>query len=136
MSVDVPAGFRPVPQTNTFETFVGPLYEKWDGEDYICGFRAATHHGNRRGVVHDGMLFTFANHTLGNMVWERFKDQPCATVTLNVDYLAGALSGNWIECAGNITRETRSLIFIKGQLTIDGQNIMTASGVWKKLGAD
>ena len=51
-------------------------------------------------------------------------------------YLAGARTGDWIECTGNITRETRSLIFIKGQLTIEGRIVMTASGVWKKLGAD
>ena len=70
------------------------------------------------------------------MVGERVENKPCATVTLNVDYLAGAKIGEWIECTGAITRETRSLIFIKGQLTINGQIVMTASGVWKKLGAD
>ncbi|MFP6748804.1 MAG: PaaI family thioesterase [Alphaproteobacteria bacterium] len=136
MSTDVPAGFKLAAESETFESFVGPLYEKREGEQYTCGFRAAPHHGNRRGVVHGGMLFTFADHTLGNMVWERSQDQACATVTLNVDYLAGARTGDWIECTGNITRETRSLIFIKGQLTIEGRIVMTASGVWKKLGAD
>ncbi|MDA1098352.1 MAG: PaaI family thioesterase [Proteobacteria bacterium] len=136
MSAEVPAGFETAAASETFESFVGPLYEKWDGEQYVCGFRAAPHHGNRRGVVHGGMLFTFADHTLGNMVWARCENRPCATVTLNVDYLAGARTGDWIECTGGITRETRSLIFIKGQLTIDGRIVMTASGVWKKLGAD
>lgn len=136
MSAEIPAGFEAAAESESFESFVGPLYEKWDGEQYICGFRAAPHHGNRRGVVHGGMLFTFADHTLGNMVWARNGNKPCATVTLNVDYLAGARTGDWIECTGSITRETRSLIFIKGQLTIGGQIIMTASGVWKKLGAD
>ena len=136
MSVDVPAGFEPADESDTFESLVGPLYEKWEGETYPCGFRAARHHGNRRGVVHGGMLFTFADHTLGNMVWARNDNEPCATVTLNVDYLAGAKTGDWIECTGAITRETRSLVFIKGQLSVDGQAVMTASGVWKKLGAD
>ena len=136
MSSEVPAGFEIATESENFESFVGPLYEKWDGEQYICGFRAAPHHDNRRGVVHGGMLFTFADHTLGNMVWERFGNKPCATVTLNVDYLAGAKTGDWIECTGSITQETRSLIFIKGQLTVDGQIVMTASGVWKKLGRD
>ncbi|MBC8240342.1 MAG: PaaI family thioesterase [Alphaproteobacteria bacterium] len=136
MDSDLPAGFNAAAESDTFESLVGPLYEKWDGEQYVCGFRAAPQHSNRRGVVHGGMLFTFADHTLGNMVWERFENKPCATVTLNVDYMAGAKTGDWIECTGAITRETRSLIFIKGQLTIDGQIVMTASGVWKKLGAD
>jgi len=136
MSAEVPAGFKPAASSETFESFVGPLYEKWDDAGYTCGFHAARHHENRRSVVHGGMLFTLADHTLGNMVWERAAGTPCATITLNVDYLSGARSGDWIECTGAITRETRSLIFIKGQLTIEGQTVMTASGVWKKLGAD
>ena len=136
MKVEVPAGFEMATKSETFESLVGPLYEKWVDGQYTCGFRAAPHHGNRRGVVHGGMLFTFADHTLGNMVWERNDNKPCATITLNVDYLAGAKTGDWIECTATITRETRSLIFIKGQLTVDGQTVMTASGVWKKLGAD
>ncbi|MDP6872017.1 MAG: PaaI family thioesterase [Alphaproteobacteria bacterium] len=136
MSDDVPAGFEPAAGNEPFESFVGPLYEKRDDGGLTCGFRAAAHHGNRRGVVHGGMLFTFADHTLSSMVWERAAGTPCATITLNVDFLAGARAGDWIECTGAITRETRSLIFIKGQLTIDGEPVMTASGVWKKLGAD
>ena len=136
MNVDAPTGFQQSSQSNSFATFVGPLYEKWDAENYICGFRAAAHHCDFRSIVHDGMLFTLAHHALSNMVVKGFKNQPCSTVTLNVDYLGNAVSGDWIECTCHITRQTRSLIFIKGQLSIDDQNIMTASGIWKKLDAD
>jgi len=136
MSAEVPAGFKPAASSETFESFVGPLYEKWDDDGYACGFQAARHHENHRSVVHGGMLFTLADHTLGYMVGERTAGKPCATITLNVDYLSGARSGDWIECTGAITGETRSLIFIKGQLSIDGEPVMTASGVWKKLGED
>ncbi|MDP6346182.1 MAG: PaaI family thioesterase [Alphaproteobacteria bacterium] len=135
MASEVPAGFEPVKESETFEGFVGPLYERRNGADYACGFRAAPHHVNGRGVVHAGMLSTFTDHTLGNLV-EQAAERPCATISLNMDYLAGAHTGDWIECSGRVTRQTRSLVFIKGQLSVDGELVMTASGVWKKLGAD
>ena len=136
MSDDVPAGFVLPENANRFEDLVGPIYEKGASDDYVCAFRPEAKHDNRRGVVHGGMLFTLADHTLGNMVWDRAGGQPCATVSLNVDYIAGVRAGDWVECSGHITRETRSLIFIKGELTVGGRIVMTATGVWKKLGAD
>jgi len=136
MSGDVPAGFSEPDLRNTFEQLAGPIYEKGSGEDYVCAFRPAQQHTNRRGVIHGGMLFTLADHTLGNIVWDRVGQRPCATVSLNVDYVAGVRPGDWVECRGRITRETRSLVFIKGELMVDERIVMTATGVWKKLGAD
>lgn len=135
MASDVPAGFQPEEGGNPFTVLIGPLYERRDGDGYAMGFRPDERHANRRGVVHGGMLFTLADHTLGNMVWEANEGKPCATVSLNVDYVSGARAGQWLECTGRISRETRSLIFIKGELTADGEIAMTATGVWKKLGA-
>lgn len=136
MDSDIPKGFRSATESNPFETFVGPLYEKWNSAKCISGFMAADHHGNRSGEVHGGMLFTFADHTLGNLAWIKNKNRPCATITLNMDYFSGARAGDWIVCTGTITKETRSLFFIRGQLTIDEQIIATTSGIWKKLGTD
>jgi len=136
LSGEVPAGFAAAEQGTGFETLVGPIYEKGSGDDYVCGLHVAGHHVNRRGVVHGGMLFTLADHALGNMVWERVGQKPCATVSLNVDYIAGVRPGDWLECRGRITRETRALVFIKGELLVDGEVVMTATGVWKKLGVD
>ena len=133
---DVPADFVAPDVPNSFETLVGPIYEKVDDKGYVCGFRPGQAHTNRRGVVHGGMLFTLADHALGNIVWERVGQQPCATVSLNVDYVAGVKLGDWVECRGRVTRETRSLVFIKGELSVGDRVVMTATGVWKKLGAD
>lgn len=135
MSADVPAGFVPEEGGNPFTILIGPLYERRDGDGYAMGLRAEERHGNRRGVVHGGTLFSLADHTLGNIVWAVNENKPCATVSLNVDYVAGATVGQWLECTGRITRETRTLIFIKGEVMADGELAMTATGIWKKLGA-
>tara|TARA_R110002167_G_scaffold30252_3_gene100111 strand:- start:207 stop:617 length:411 start_codon:yes stop_codon:yes gene_type:complete len=135
MTAEVPAGFAPEQGGNAFTVLIGPLYERRDGEDYAMGLRADERHANRRGVVHGGTLFTLADHTLGNMVWTANENKPCATVSLNVDFVSGARAGQWLECTGHISRETRTLIFIKGEVTADGETVMTATGIWKKLGA-
>ena len=133
---EVPAGFQATDAQAGFDGLVGPIYEKGAGEDYACGLRVGERHLNRRGVVHGGMLFSLADHALGNMVWERVGQKPCATVSLNVDYIAGVRPGDWLECRGRITRETRALVFIKGELVVGDDVVMTATGVWKKLGID
>jgi uncharacterized protein (TIGR00369 family) len=136
MPSDVPAGFAVPEAVSGFDGLIGPMYEKGSGDDLVCALRVGAQHLNRRGVVHGGLLFTIADHTLGKMVWHRVGEKPCATVSLNVDYVAGVKPGDWVECSGQVTRETRSLVFIKGELRVDGKVVMAATGVWKKLGAD
>ena len=81
-----------------------------------------------------GMLMTFIDRTLGSLVWHAIDGRPCATVSLNTDFLAPARPGDWIECRGQVTRQTRALVFVRGELTTADRTLMTASGVWKKLG--
>ncbi len=38
MSSDVPAGFEAAAKSNTFESLVGPLYEKWGGNNMSAAF--------------------------------------------------------------------------------------------------
>lgn len=135
MSDSVPAGFAPEEGGNPFTVLIGPLYERAGDDGYAMGLHAGAQHANRRGVVHGGVLFSLADHTLGNMVWMANDNRPCATISLNVDYVAGARAGQWLECRGRISRETRTMIFMKGEVLADGEMVMTATGIWKKLGA-
>lgn len=55
-----------------------------------------------------------------------------ATVSLNVDFVAGGRLGDWIEAVPEIVRKTRTLVFAKAQVLADGDRLIaTASGVWK-----
>jgi hypothetical protein len=55
---------------------------------------------------------------------------------MQCQFLAPAKLGDLVEVAPVLTRRTRSLIFLRGDFTVGGAPIFTASSVWKILGQD
>ncbi len=129
-----PEGFTQITDPPGFDAMVGPYYRKQTDDGLVHGFLAEARHINPRGVIHGGMLMTFIDRTLGSLVWQAIDGRACATVSLNTDFLAPARPGDWIECRGQVTRQTRALVFVRGELTAGDRTLMTASGIWKKLG--
>ena len=54
-----------------------------------------------------------------------------STVSMNCDFLAPISAGNWIDGSGEVIRRTRSLAFVRGLLQVDGQEMVSATGVWR-----
>lgn len=90
---------------------------------------------NGGGALHGGCLMTMADNMLGATAHEAIEGKMAATVTLNTDFLAaGSLDGPVFGQA-RITRATRSLIFVSGELSQNDRVLMSASGIWKVIGA-
>ncbi|MBX6369120.1 MAG: PaaI family thioesterase [Rhodospirillales bacterium] len=107
------------------------------GEDGpVFGFIAEAKHANVRGVVHGGMLMTFADEALGRTVAEAVGDRPLATIQLDTHFLAPARLGDFVEARARVTRRTRSVVFVEGVLAIKEHTIARAHGIWKVLKAE
>ena len=128
----VPEGWVLRP-TKAFGTHVGPFYKPIEGDDTLCGFLADERHGNKRGVVHGGMLATAFDVALGNASWVAAGQKPCATVQLNIHFVGALQLGEFAQMQAEVVRATRSLVFLRGTMTVDGRVIATADGVWKIL---
>ena len=148
----VPAGFV-LRSTKEFATQAGPFYAPPDGDSLGCGFLASAKHGNKRGVVHGGMLATAFDVALGNASWSAAGQKPCATVQLNVHFIGAVKMGDFAFVRVEVMKATRTLVFLRGVMTvtasigvdgagIDGAGIdgagverlvATADGVWKIL---
>jgi acyl-coenzyme A thioesterase PaaI-like protein len=87
-------------------------------------------------VIHGGMLMTFADAALGQAAWDACDHANCVTLNMQSQFLAPAKEGDWVEVAPVLTRRTRSLIFLRGDVTVDGAPIFSVSSVWKILGQD
>jgi len=92
-------------------------------------------HCNEGDVVHGGCLATFADMAL--FVIGSPELQGCAnsvTVSLNLAFVNSAKNGEWIEARGEITRSTRRMLFLTGQILNPGAKkvVATFSGVVKK----
>lgn len=128
----VPAGWTLRP-TKAFATHVGPFYSPPDGDALGCGFIAGPKHGNKRGVVHGGMIMTAFDVALGNASWTASSGKPCATVQLNTSFVGAVKMGDFVFVRAEIVKATRSMIFLRGTMLVDDRVVAVADGVWKIL---
>ena len=116
-----------------FNAHVGPFYQREGGDALACGFVTDARHGNKRGVTHGGMIATAFDVALGNASWQAADGKPSATVQLNIQFIGALQLNEFAEIAVEIVRATRSLVFIRGVMSVGERTIATADGVWKIL---
>lgn len=114
---------------------VGPLWQRAYGQDLTFGFLAEERHLNRRGVVHGGMLMTFADQALGLTAREANGGLPQATIQLDTQFIAPAAAGEFISVTAEVVRRTRSILFMRGTLVVGERAVASSQGIWKVLSA-
>lgn len=127
-----PDGYVPstIPD-GTFGKLLGTLYRRREGGGFA--FRVEARHGNVRGAIHGGMLMTMADQVLGLTVQQAIGGGPTATISLNCDFVSSAKPGDLIEGTAEVTRITRSIVFVQGRLACGDRLILSAAGLWKRL---
>ncbi|MCZ6509776.1 MAG: PaaI family thioesterase, partial [Alphaproteobacteria bacterium] len=78
---------------------------------------------------HGGALLAFADSALTAFAMDAIErgDERVATITVNSEFVAPVRLGDWIECRGAVTKLTRSLAFVRGEMTVDGETVMIGS---------
>ena len=132
--IAIPEGFEPLRIGGDFLRLNGPIYARRDGDRLRVGFRVEPRHCNPMKMCHGGMLASFADmllpvtaHAQSAAVANRF----LPTINLQLDYLAPAPLGAWVEGEGQLLRETRSLVFVQAVASADGVPCLRASGIFK-----
>ena len=116
-----------------FTQHVGPLWTRGSGKDAVFGLEVAEIHLNRRGHLHGGMLATLADNSLAMAVAAAVPGRPIATIQLNVQFVAPARLGDFIEAHCEVVRLTRSIIFMGAKLLVGTRTAASATGIWKIL---
>jgi acyl-coenzyme A thioesterase PaaI-like protein len=116
-----------------FIGLVGPLYHRpFDGGDTAWfRFIAEDKHRNRNNVVHGGMLTTFADRALGFTVRRGDLTRRQATIQLDTHFIKAVQIGDTVDFEGHIIRETRTFVFADGNMTVNGDIVATARGIWR-----
>jgi acyl-coenzyme A thioesterase PaaI-like protein len=115
-----------------FNDHAGPYFHRIreDGSA-LCAMRVEPHHLNGGGMLHGGAIMAFADHCL-YVFAGAMGDQASVTVSLHGDYLGGVPPGAVVECTGEVTRQTRSMTFLRGLMTCDRSPVFSFSGVLKR----
>lgn len=116
-----------------FNSHVGPFYQREGGDPARCGFLTDERHGNKRGVCHGGMIATAFDVALGNAGWSASGGRPCATINLNIQFIGALHLHEFAEIGIETLRATRSLVFLRGVMTVGERLVASADGVWKIL---
>lgn len=112
---------------------VGPLWQTDDGETLRIGFVARPEHANRRGVVHGGMLMTFADQALGAVALQAAAGSKLATVQLDTHFIDAVAIGEFVEGTARVERRTRSMLFMRGSMFVGDRIVAMSHGIWKVL---
>jgi acyl-coenzyme A thioesterase 13 len=130
--VDVPAGYSVSRRSSGYLDLIGPIHEAGDGDGYRLGLRIDARHVNSRGFCHGGVLAALADVHLGRMAaLSATPSLPLVTIHLDLDYLAPAQLGAWLEASGRVDRTGRSLAHSSGIITADGAPVLRCAAVFQ-----
>lgn len=130
----IPEGFAPLEMGGPFMAVNGPLFVRRDAGGLGLGLRIERRHVNPMAHLHGGMMASFCDMLLvciAHHESEVLRAHFMPTVSLQLDYLAPAPLGCWIEGRGQLLRSTRTLAFVQALVTADGLPCVRASGVFK-----
>jgi uncharacterized protein (TIGR00369 family) len=89
-------------------------------------------HMNAAGSTHGGFLMSVLDSGMGTAAHQVI-DGIAVTITLDIKFIAGSKSGDEIIGYAKIKKQTRSLIFMQGELVSNGKTLATAEGIWKVI---
>lgn len=128
----IPDGFVAYEPERFFYEAVGPIYIRREESSVRCGFLVGDKHVNIAGICHGGMLFSVMDIQFGfGANVETGMSGLLATVNMTVDFMAAVKRGQWVEGTSQVVRRTRSLVFVEGRLTADGETVLRANAVLK-----
>ena len=133
---DIPAGFLTMAMAmrDGFMGVNGPLYLRHEGPLVQVGLRVEPRHCNPMGNCHGGMLASFADMLLPLSIHRKAPEigmKFLPTISLQLDYLAPAPLGSWVQGEAEVLRITRSMVFAQGLVTADGAPAVRVSGIFK-----
>ncbi len=112
----------------------GPLFARFEDGRLSMGFRVEERHTNPMKMCHGGMLSTFADMLMpmATIYQGGGERRFLPTISLQVDFLAPAPLGAWVEGTGDLLRSTRNMVFAQGLVTADGTPALRVSGIFKQ----
>jgi uncharacterized protein (TIGR00369 family) len=128
------AGWSQWRGTDPFEDHAGPFYAKVEDGQTICGFMPGAQHRNGGGNIHGGALMTYADFALFMLARDAEGEGiHGVTVTMNVEFIDGAVPGRLLTARGGPIRTGKSLAFVRGTIFDEDRPVLAFSGTIKRI---
>jgi acyl-coenzyme A thioesterase PaaI-like protein len=136
MTVKMPDGYQlwDDAESDPFESIAGPFYLKPVGDGtHKSAFISEVKHANMGGMLHGGLLMTFADFAIFAIARDYLSETGAVTLSFNSEFVSAGPVGALIEATGEVVKSTGSMVFVRGQIFSDEQTIMTFSAIIKKI---
>lgn len=128
-----PPGFTLVQSSTAFGGLIGPFYEDLSVTDGVVrGFYVNGRHANSGGVLHGGMLMSFADILLGQAAWNA-SGGPVVTMRMVSDFLAAARPGDWVRGEARLSGRQGKSLFIEGLITVRDKPILSVEAIFQMI---
>jgi uncharacterized protein (TIGR00369 family) len=118
-----------------FEDHCGPFYYRVDEEGrHRCAMIVEEQHTNSQGGLHGGMMMTFADYATIMIARPPLDTIRGVTISFKSEFISVGQPGEFVEADGEVTHETRSLLFVRGKIFTGDRTLLNFSAVYKKLG--
>lgn len=123
-------GLKAGPSQRGFTALFGPVFTRQTD----CYLIVDERHINPEGYVHGGLLSAFADYVFYISAIDRLPEGTVSpTVDLQVQYMGVGKTGDTLKGTTEVLRETRDLLFMRGDIYAGETLIVAASGVYKKI---
>lgn len=115
-----------------FNLFAGPVW-RLPAEDEFRRYALVVEqkHMNSSGSLHGGVLMTLADIAMSQTSRAASGAESCSTVSLTCDFIGPGKLGDVIEARVQVTRQTRTMIFLSAKLVCGERVLAVATGLWK-----
>lgn len=119
--------------SDPYETSIGPFYFKVEDGRARCAFEPRREHLNGGGTIHGGALMSFADFALFAIAHNALRGQHAVTLTCNSEFISAGGLDAIVEAHGEVLRDTRSVVFVRGIVTQADRALLAFSGTLKKI---
>ena len=117
-----------------YETLLGPFCFTVEDGRVRCAFQPRRDHLNGSGAIHGGALMSFVDFSLFSIAHNALQgDVPAVTLSCNCDFISAGTLDSVIEAEGEVLRDGRSVIFVRGLVTQAARPVLAFSGALKKI---
>lgn len=128
----MPPGFVSASRGSPYTDMIGPFFEIPNDPQGRRGFWVQDGHINNAGIIHGGMLMSFADNLLARAVGNSGAGM-AVTLHMSTDFIGPAHLGDWVEGRAEVLRTTRTMVFVEGEISTRKRLVMTAKGVFRRL---
>jgi uncharacterized protein (TIGR00369 family) len=129
---------RAATETGYFADLFDAMAIRLDDDCHVrCRFETSRRHANPLGFLHGGFIMAAVDQSLFMIAAARQAVGPHGAVTLEckTDFISPGQVGAETDVVGEVLRESRRLVFLRGLVEQGGQVIASFSGTMSKISA-